>query len=476
METTSPFPFPTRLVVFAWLWALAVVLHLLYLSNSYAAFSSFTADHTVHLALAVAAVALLIRPRSITLLTVVCVLTPVTAWFEAPRLANHWLLASLIALVLLSAMAVGSSRRDRSVPRSLIEDGLPTARIIFLVVYGFCALAKFNSSFIDPTVSCANHFTDEVAHSLGLTGFSSVGSDWWMHIVPWVVMTIETSVVVLLLIVRTRVLGVILALVFHGVIAFDTAHAFSDFSSVIAALVVLFLPDSFFASIEPRLRTPTVRVAVLAVAGVASALLIWQSTDTGYHSIDAIGDVRDVMWWVVWAIVTTGVVVWSVRTRTIAADIGLLPEDRWLLAWPALALLIGSGPYLEVRTATSWNMYANLQTARGSSNSFVIPATAELGDAHRDLVRIVSSGDAGLQQYVGTDFEVPFVNLRSYTSTHPDTSVTFIRGGETITVEHTRADPDLGRNLPWWQEKIVVHRSIDTSGAVSCQDTTWAAR
>ncbi|MSW32168.1 MAG: hypothetical protein F2567_06555, partial [Actinobacteria bacterium] len=53
-------PQRTRLTVFAWLWAVAVVLHLLYLSNSYAAFSSLSADHVVHLLLGIAALALLV--------------------------------------------------------------------------------------------------------------------------------------------------------------------------------------------------------------------------------------------------------------------------------------------------------------------------------------------------------------------------------------------------------------------------------
>ena len=476
METTLAFPQETQRTAFAWLWALAVVMHLLYLSNSYAAFASFTADHVVHVALAVAAVALLIRPRSVVLLAIVCVLTPITAWFEAPRLANHWLLASLVALALLSAMTIGAFRRPRDVDGTLCADGFPVARVIFLVVYGFCALAKFNTSFIDPTVSCANHFTDEVARSLGLASFTSVGDDWWMHAIPWIVMAIESSVVILLVVARTRVLGVVIALVFHGLIAFDTDHAFSDFSSVIVALVLLFLPDEFFTSIAPRLRTTAVRIGALVVAGLSAVALLWQSTDTGRRSVSTIGNLRDALWWVVWAVVTVTVVAWAVRRRRISSSVRLMPEDRWLLAWPALTFLIGCGPYLELRTATSWNMYANLQTARGSSNSFLIPVTAGLTDAQDDLVRIISSTDPGLQVYAGTEIELPFVNLRGYTSTHPDTAVTFVRDGETVTVEHTRDDPQLGATLPWWQDKVLVYRSIDTQGAVSCQDTTWAAR
>ena len=476
MATDECSPCTTRLVVFSWLWALAVVLHLLYLTNSYAAFSSFTADHVVHLLLAVAAVALLMRPQSLALLAIVCVLTPVTAWFEAPRLGNHWLLASLVALALLAAMALGAALRPRDVAGRLLADGLPSARLIFLIVYGFCALAKFNTSFINPTVSCANLYVDEVAHSLGLSQFSSVGDSTWMYLVPWAVMAIETSVVVLLVIPRTRVLGVILALIFHGLIAFDTAHAFSDFSSVIAALAILFLPDEFFRSLEPRLRSTVVRVGAWTVAAVSGALIVWQSTDTRSLSGGIIGDLRDWMWWIVWALATTAVLAWSIRSHTNRSDVALLPQDRWMMMWPAVAILIGFGPYLELRVGTSWNMYANLQTANGSSNSFLIPQTAELTDYLSDLVRITASSDTGLQSYINSNYELPFVNLRGYTSTHPDASVTYVRDGVTTTVNNTREDPVLGNELPWWEHKAIVFRALDENKPVACQNTMLAAR
>jgi hypothetical protein len=476
MAASTPPASLTRLTVFAWLWAFAVVLHLLYLENSYAAFSSFTADHVVHLALAVAAVALLLRPRSLALLATVCVLTPITAWFEAPRLGNHWLFASLVALGLLASMAIGTFVRPRDVLGRVLGDGLPSARLIFLVVYGFCALAKFNTSFIDPTVSCANFFLNEVVQSFGFSQFDATGSSAWMSVVPWVVMAIETSVVVLLLLARTRILGVIVALIFHGIIAFDTAHAFSDFSSVIAALVVLFLPDAFFDRIMPLLSSVLLRLFVVLVAGVSTALLVWQSTDSTYRWVNAIGDVRDWMWWLVWAALTIAVVIWSTRTRTLRSEVAMLPEDRWMVLWPTIAFLIGCGPYLELRTGSSWNMYANLRTVGGSSNSFIIPATAQLSDGQADLVRIVATSDPKLRSYVDSIYELPFLNLRDFTSTNPDASITYVRNGSTISVDNTREDPELGTPLSIWQQKVLTYRSVSATEPVACQNTMLPAR
>ena len=457
-----------------------VVLHLLYLDGSYAAFGSFTVAHGLYVALGAAAVALLVVPRCVPLLAIVCVLTPITAWEEAPVLGNHWLLASLVALALLLAMAIGSLRRPLDLGDALDRDGLPTARLVFLVAYGFAALSKFNSSFADPTVSCANLFLDQVTRSIGIDGVHASSGAGWTHLVPIVVMAIEASVVVLLALAPTRVLGVLLALVFHGIISLDTEHSFSDFTGLVVALALLFLPDEWFAELHIRFATAPLRtigrIARLAIAAVVATLLVWQSTDTGFRSRSTIGDWRDVVWWSVGAAILGLVITGAVRSRSLRSDVALLPADRWLVAVPGIAVLVGLGPWLGVRTGTSWNMYANLVTSQGRTNSWLVPGTLRLLDEPDDLVRITASDDPALGPYVRSGASVPFVNLRLYTSTHPDTSITFERAGTTTTIEHTRADPSLGRAPEWWWRKVLTYRSVDLEGPAACQDTMGALR
>ena len=176
------------------------------------------------------------------------------------------------------------------------------------------------------------------------------------------------------------------------------------------------------------------------------------------------------------ACVLTTVVVGIVHFRTVRSDVALVPADRWLLAWPGLAVLIGVGPWLGVRTATSWNMYANLVTSRGSTNAWFAPGTLRLLDEPDDLVRITASSDAALTPYVDNGDLVPYVNLRLYTSTHPSFSIAFERDGVTTTVDDTRADPSLGREPEWWWRKVLTYRSVDGDGPARCQDTMGALR
>ena len=471
---------PTRRVVFAWLWAVAVLVHCLYLPGNSALLSAVTMWNISHLALGVAALVLLCRPRSDIALAAVCIGVPVTAWVEAPRLGNHWLLASIVAMTLLASMGVGVARRPRDVDRAIDVDGFATTRLIFLVAYGFAAFSKYNSSFTDASVSCANIFFEQVASTVGLSGIGATGGAGWTRVVPFVVMAVETSVVVLLVVARTRVLGVVLALVFHGIVSIDTTHSFSDFSAVIAVLVVLFLPDRWFDGIGRRLTdAPWHRVMSIVTGVVATgfgALLAWQSLDESRRWSDAIGHGREALWWAIGAAVVVAVIVGAARTRTIRSDVALLPADRWMVAWPSLAVLIGLGPWLGVRTATSWNMYANLVTARGETNSWVVPGTLQLLDESGDLVRIVASSDPALSAYVASGDRVPFVNLRQYTATAPDFSVVYERDGRTIVVEHTRDDPTLARAPAWWWEKVLTYRSVDLDGPTTCQEFMDALR
>lgn len=470
--------------MFTWLWALAVLLHLLYLPGESALLGAFTGWNVAHAALGIGAIALLCRPRSSVVLALVCALVPITAWIEAPAVGNHWLLASLVALVLLGAMLVGvigGRRHDGGgVGRSIDVDAFPVMRITFLVAYGFAALSKFNSSFVDPTVSCANVFLDQVTRSVGLPGLDASSGAWWTHLVPYAVIVIETSVVVLLALAPTRVLGVLVALVFHGIIAIDTEHAFSDFSSVIAVLVVLFLPDDWFDRWDewgsrPRART-AVRWATATIAVGAGTLLLWQSLDERHRWSAEIGHGRDAMWWTVGTAVVALVAITAARTRTVRSDVALLPDDRVMLAFPGVAVLIGLGPWLGVRDATSWNMYSNLVIAPDATNSWVVPGTMRLLDPPGGYVRIHASTDPALAPYIASGDLVPFVNLRTYTATRPDSSVTFERDGTIITVAHTRDDPALGREPEWWWRKVLVRRSIDLDGPARCQESFGALR
>ena len=181
-------------------------------------------------------------------------------WHEAPIVGNHLLLLAAIAL----AVAVESALRPEP------ARALAAARLGVLVFYGFAAFAKLNEGFFDPETSCAPFYLNESADSLGLPNLATTTGARWAAILLTV--AIEASIPILLLVRRTRTFGVMLALGFHAVVALDRTHQFFDFSAVLSAVFVTFLPTAILVDAQQRLGR-AVPARVVRVGAPAAALL-----------------------------------------------------------------------------------------------------------------------------------------------------------------------------------------------------------
>jgi hypothetical protein len=451
------------LALFACMWAMASLFHVLGPSGrAVDVFSGVTTVGLLHVAIGIAALAVLIAPRSMPRLLVLAALGPLSAWFEAPVLGSHWALAALIDIGILAAAIAGSRRFARN--------AVVLARWVFVIGYGFAAFAKLNSGFFNPAVSCGNYFVNELSDSLHL-GFTTASSGLAGYIAPVMTATIELSVPVLLVFRRTRIFGVVLGLVFHSVIALDQSHLFSDFSSVLLALFVLFLPPSFATGVVARVRglerRTRERVTMLALVGLGLVLLAqWFDRTNATNRVFVDG--RAWAWLIYDVAVLATVAMFVVRERhALAAEPHAFSWDEmpaWLLVVPALAVMTGLAPYLELRTAYSFNMYANLVTANGDSNHFIIRRTVPLTDFQSDQVHIVASSDPGLAEYADQNWNLPYLQVRAYLSKHPDASVTYRRGNVTRTLAHASDDPALVKPVSSLEQKLYAFRALDANG------------
>ena len=465
-----------RVHTFGWFWALAAVLHLLGTNTLSRTRHQLGWLTVVDVGIGLAAAVAMFRPSTVSARTVVLVLSPISAWLGAPVIGNHWLLVALIDLALLSSMVPWLWNRTRSLLVRYHDDGFPAARLMFVCFYVFAAMSKVNSSFLDPTVSCSTTFVGEILGDVGLHSIDPMSGSWWTHLIPLLTVVLELAIAVSLCFGRTRLLGVVTLIAFHGMIALDTTHQFVDFAVIVSALAILFLPDGAFTWLRTNVPRRPLQWSRIVVATIALGLMVMQVLDISNDWIHVLDSIRDVMWWAVWVMLLIAVCVWMRRTHTRRSDVAMIPEQRGLLLWPGIVVLIGIAPYLEIRTATSWNMYSNLVTANGRSNSYVVPVTAHLSDTQADPVRIIDSSDAGLRAYIDTDFEIPWINLRDHTSRSPDASITFERAGVITTIDHTRDDPELSQTVPWWDTKIFSFRSYDENEPSQCQNSMLAAR
>ena len=460
------------LTLFAVLWAIAAIFHVLVNDRSAPLFADLTPLEVSHILLAICAIWLLLRPSHHLPLLLLALLGPITAWLEAPVLGNHWLLVTFVDLaLLLSAM---TTLRDRRIDRdSLAKVFLPLARWCLVLFYCFAGFSKLNSAFFDTAVSCGTYYFDEAARSMGLDLPLTTGAGGLARLVPFAVSITELSIPILLLSRRTRVFGVLLGLIFHSLIALDHLHLFVDFSSVLVALFVLFLPDQFASSALELVSKKGGKVLILctAVAGVVLvALWIGPNSVTNVVFLDG----RLLIWEFFDVTVLLGVGVWLLRCRDRALERPLQLRGKgpiWLAVVPALLVANGLLPYLELRTAYGFTMYSNLTMVDGRSNHFLVSSSLPLGNRQANLVRVVASNDPGLKSYATYNYLLPWDSFRAYLAKHPDAGVIFERGGRGYVIYRAADHPELVAAPPVLVQKLFPLRAVDGNDESRCQDT-----
>jgi len=464
------------LSVFAAMWALAALWHVLG--------NTFVGSSWSHAAVVVAVGLVLWRPGSTGPLAALAATSLVTVWEEAPVLGNHWLLVGFVDLVILMAVATAAIRRRGDEPAELASRVFPAARLCLLAFYLFASFAKLNAAFFTRSTSCAVFYFGESTDSVGLRALQLGGAAWLQWAVILGTAAVELSIPFLLIMRRTRHLGVVVGLVFHGVLAVDHQHEFFDFSAVLAALFVLFLPPSAgewvaerVGSLRARLALADERLPLAVHAGVVAVA-------TGIGLVVATDMVRartalDLGWWP-WQLYSIACIVAVLRylaqRRPTPVRGALRPHHIAFVLVPLLVVANGFTPYLEVKTGYGWNMYSNLRTVDGDSNHFVVRRTLPLTDEQADLVEIVSTDDPGLATYAERGYALSWTQLRIYLSDHPDVRITYDRGNERVGLHHASDRADVVEPVPIWREKLLLFRAVDLESPERCVPTFGPAR
>jgi hypothetical protein len=303
------------------------------------------------------------------------------------------------------------------------------------------------------------------------------------HAVIFGTVAVELSIPLLLIRRRTRRVGVMLGLTFHTLLAVDHAHEFFDFSSVLFALFVLFLPSlagtwvgERVGSVRARLalrseRLPArVHLVLVAVPSVTALLVVLD----GLTPQEAI----DVGWWP-WQVFAVTVLITTLRflrQDRSPATVRLAPHHALFALVPLLVLANGLTPYFEVKTGYGWNMYSNLRTVDGETNHLIVPRTVPLTDEQADLVEIVSTSSPELAYYADNDYALTWRQLHGYLAQHPGVRITYQRGNALVSLHRADDRPAAVEPVPGWREKLQLFRAVDLQDPERCLPSFGPAR
>jgi len=163
----------------------------------------------------------------------------------APYNPDHWLMLFFINLIILAAALRLRLREGKVLPQRLMQQIVPSCRTVFLVCYGFAALAKYNTGFLfSPDGASQELFRLQVGAMPILKWLV------WTPMLPWISICCESAVPLLLLHKRTRAIGVLVGVGFHTALILSPAVKVYDFTVMIITMLYLFTPDTFEAKIR----------------------------------------------------------------------------------------------------------------------------------------------------------------------------------------------------------------------------------
>jgi hypothetical protein len=262
---------------------------------------------------------------------------------------------------------------------------------------------------------------------------------------------------------------VVVAMAFHLMLSFDLDQHFFDFTSILFALFALFVPDG-----ERERLLPAVPRRIAPAVAVALGLAVLASVGPPGPLHRALFGSAMVLAWAPLGAFVVARAAGAARRAKGPWDVALRPPVGRAGAAVVVALVVLNGltPYLELKTASAWNMYANLVTADGESNHFLVRRTLALTAGNEGPVTVLESDDPGLAAYVGSGWAVAWPQFRHHLAGRPEASVTFERFG----VLQRATGAELGERLPWWRAKLLPFRALPLDRPPPCQSTWLPAR
>jgi len=433
---------------------------------------------TAHTVVVLAAGWVLLRPGSVGRFVAMIAAEVVAVALDMPLVGSHTLLMLIVGGCALGHLGWTALReRTLPTPAAVFVELAPFLRAALIVVYATAALAKMNTGFLDPAISCA------IAMSRQLAWFdpSLLDGSWRIEPAIWGTVAVEVALPVLLAARRTRIVGLVVGGGFHTILALAGNV---PFSALAFAFYVAFLP----LDTADRLRQTCLRRCVgsgrshhpdrvrrrSGAVRRAPALVVFVSAWLGGAALSSTAPafVSDVIAHgarlvVVLIALGAGGMLLASRRAAPAAPLFAVPAPGVgrpvLLAGVCLLVVNGLSPYLGLKTESSFEMFSNLRTEPGAWNHLLVPEAARVFGYQDQLVGLVAANDPALLARGAAGTQLVRSELDRYLRSHPTAVATYTAG--TGSPPRTAGPLTAG---PTPLDRIAVFRDVPPPGTSRC--------
>lgn len=399
--------------------ALFAILHAI----SYSFFSYGATVYASTVLIGIFGVALFLTPTSMRLFAGLMLTLMFDALQQPPLNSNHTIIKNFLLLV----MAIAGLRQLWRGGRwsDFYADFAPVGRVLLVTMYVFGIFHKINRDFLNPEVSCAValwramppplSYLDNVAvHQMAIYG----------------TFLAEGTILLLLLMRRTRLWGVAFGIAFHALLALSSYAMYVQFSMLAVALHMLFIERHDAARIQASVPWSRVQSGLHSPRGYAMfagwlVLMVFLGWNSGYTEIS-----------VVWMPSVLFLAWMCLTVRHESDEAAGAISQLWSPALIAnlvsvLFFLNCAAPYLGLKTSQSINMFANLQLEGGKSNHLLLSNPPGPFGYLADVVTITSSSGSPLLSYVRQDgLKLTYYQLLDHLERNSGARVSFEHGGE----------------------------------------------
>jgi hypothetical protein len=478
-----------RFRIFHFMWLVFILLHLFVTVTGWTTIGNDFLNPSSHFFIianflaVVFAIISLVRPNRILYFALSILFLTAAKVDVMPAIPNHIVLMLIIHLTLLISLLL---YWDRSLDiKERISQWFgkvaPYLRIELLIVYFFVVFHKLNYDFFNPEVSCAVELYTDIA---GIYPLMPQG-EWINRAMIIFTLLLELLIPILLIIPATRVIGVMMGVVFHLMLALHPNLMILSFTAELYALFVLFLPKEVIGRMyllmqkiqQIRLRDIQIRLVVgcALMIGGSLAAIIWFMGGFTFQVIDEILFFVLMALWTLWSLLLIGAIFLLSRGRVLnlAGSSSPFFNISWspLLIFLLLTVFNGLTPYIGLKTATNFSMFSNLNVVGEENNHFFMPSDVKFSGFQTDTVTVQATNDSHLNEFIKQEYQITWFELKKYLYENQkrDFYAQFSRNGDEIFIYQPEQMAGGWEELNWLTRKLLIFRHIPKSGHTSCQ-------